>query len=367
MRFYERGVGYLDKLGVATKFGDRGHARIAHTRTQAADKLIYYIGEHAAVRHSAFHALGHELFRAFLEVSVFAAERHCAQASHSAVCFETSALIYLKLAGAFACACEQRAYHYGVCTRGDRFGYVAAVLDTAVADYRSAVLIRDLGAVHDSRYLRHAYTRYYARSADRAGSDTHFYHVRARLIQHFGSRGGCDVAGYDRYVRERGLDFFHSLDNVHIMPVRGVHYETVDLGGDERIGSVHIPRAVADRRADEQPAVLILCGIGVLYRLFYIFNGDKTFEIALFVDYGQFFYAVLAQNLGCLIERCADGRSYELIFGHDVLDRLIEIGLEPQIAIGKYSDELAFFGDRHARNLVLVHERERVRHLFVGV
>ena len=151
------------------------------------------------------------------------------------------------------------------------------------------------------------------------------------------------------------------------MSVRGVEHQAVDARIDERFGSVHVSRAVAYSRADEQSAVLVLGGVGILYRFFYILYRYKPFKAALAVDDRQFFYPVLAENFLRLLERRADGRGDEPRLGHDVFYGLSEIGLEPEIAVSQYADELTVLDDGHARDLVLVHKLERVADLAVGL
>ncbi len=61
------------------------------------------------------------------------------------------------------------------------------------------------------------------------------------------------------------------------MPVRGIDCDHVYLCRDERRNSFHCVRRRADRRADEQSAVFIARGIGVLDGFFNVFYGNKPF------------------------------------------------------------------------------------------
>ena len=119
-------------------------------------------------------------------------------------------------------------------------------------------------------------------------------------------------------------------------------------------------RRRADRRADEQSAVFIPGGIGVLDGFFDVLDGDEPFEIPLVVDDGKLFDAVFAEDLLRLFERGADGRRHEPVLGHHVGDGLFEIAFKAQIAVGEDADELAVFGDGNAADAVLFHERHRV-------
>ena len=51
---------------------------------------------------------------------------------------------------------------------------------------------------------------------------------------------------------------------------------------------------------------------------------------------------------------------------HHVVDGLIVVGFEAEVAVGEDADELAVFGDGHAADLVALHERDRLAHAVVG-
>ena len=150
------------------------------------------------------------------------------------------------------------------------------------------------------------------------------------------------------------------------MPVRRVDGDDVDLCGDERGDALHRICRPADRRACEQAAVLVASGIRVLDALLYILDRDESLQIAVFIHDGKFFDAVLAEDFLRLFQRRADGRRDEVFLRHDVIDRLIVVGFEAEIAVGQNADELAVFCDGHAADLVPLHERDRLAHAVVG-
>ena len=63
-----------------------------------------------------------------------------------------------------------------------------------------------------------------------------------------------------------GLQLAHDLEDAVRMAVRRVHDEHVDLGVDERGCALHRVRPDADRRADAQPALVVLRRVRVLDR-----------------------------------------------------------------------------------------------------
>src|SRR3984957_12150908 len=75
---------------------------------------------------------------------------------------------------------------------------------------------------------------------------------------------------------------------------------------------------------------------------------------------------MLLQNLFGIFERGAHWHGDQAILGHDGADRLIEIALEAQVAIGEDADEALATGDGQARHFVLVHDVERLTHSQLG-
>ena len=304
-------------------------AAVTHTCAQTAHKLEYHVRKRAAERNSALDAFGNELLRARLEVSVLASCRHGAQRTHAAVYLETSALEHFYFTGRFFRAREQTAYHDRACAAAQRLDYIAAVLDTAVGDYPLAHLIRLLGAVHDCRRLGHADTRDYTRGADRAGTYTHLDHVRAVFKQRLGAFRRSHVAHDKGKIGEFALDHGNAGKHVFALTVGGVYRHHVHARIYERADPFHDVARHAYRRACEQSARLVFCGMGIFNGFFYVLDGDKTFQIAFFIDEGKFFDAVFAQNFLRLFQRGAYGCGYEVIFGHNVADQLVVVGFEP--------------------------------------
>ena len=76
------------------------------------------------------------------------------------------------------------------------------------------------------------------------------------------------------------------------------------------------------------------------------------------------------ENFFRRIERRADRNRDEVFTRHHGGNRSVDVGLEPQIAVGENSDQPAFFvpafGNRHARDAVLLHELERFVDAVIG-
>ena len=81
---------------------------------------------------------------------------------------------------------------------------------------------------------------------------------------------------------------------------------------------------------------------GYLIDLLDVLDGDQPLQHEPVVDDQQLLDLVAVQDLARLFERRADRHGEERIARHDVGDRPIEVGLEPQIAVGQDADEPPF-------------------------
>ena len=89
------------------------------------------------------------------------------------------------------------------------------------------------------------------------------------------------------------------VEHARRVAVRAVHDEDVDAGVGQRHGTR--PRVVTDtdRRADQQTAVAVLGGVGMLFGLDEVLDGDQAGELALTVDDRQLLDLVTAQQPEC--------------------------------------------------------------------
>ena len=123
------------------------------------------------------------------------------------------------------------------------------------------------GGLVDRGHLRHAHPGDDAGGADRARADADLDRVDAGVDQRLGAGAGGDVAADDLDVaRWRGsaLEPPDHLEQQAGVAVRGVDDEDVDAGLDQGRGALPGVAEVADRRADEEAALVVLAGVGVL-------------------------------------------------------------------------------------------------------
>ena len=250
---------------------------------------------------------------------------------------------------------------------GDRLGDIAGITDTAVRDQRHTGLGQRLGYIRHRRDLRHTDAGDHTRGADRTGADAHLDAVRAAVDQRLGRRRSRDVAADDLRLRVVALYPFHAREHAPGMAMGGIDDDDVHAGFDQRLGTLFGALANADRRADPQPAETVLAGIRMLGGLLDVLDRDQAAQLEILVDHQHALEPMLVHELHRLFPGGALAHRHQaLARRHDVLDRLVELGLESEIAVGDDAHDLARGADdRQARNLVLIGDVQHVAHRHV--
>ena len=130
--------------------------------------------------------------------------------------------------------------------------------------------------------LRDADAGDHAGGADRARPDADLDGVGAGVDERLGALAGGDVAADHLHVPGRGvgLEPPDHVEQQADVAVGGVGDEHVDAGLDQRGGPLPGVAEVADRGADEQPAVGVLGGVRELLALDEVLDGDQPAEAA---------------------------------------------------------------------------------------
>ena len=145
--------------------------------------------------------------------------------------------------------------------------------------------------------------------------------------------------------------------------MRGIDDQNVDAGGNQRFGALVGVGAGPERRADAQLTELVLAGIRVLGRFQDVLDRDESLELELVVHNENTLEPVAMHEALGVLELGALGDGDQLVaLGHDIGHRLIEIGLETQVAIGHDANDLAPVENRQSRDPVLSGQRQHVVH-----
>ena len=110
----------------------------------------------------------------------------------------------------------------------------------------------------------------------------------------------------------------------------------------------------------------VLRCVGILDLFLNIFDGDQSLQVKTVIHDEKFLHPVLMEDFPRLFERSAHGYRDEVFFRHHLFNRQVQARLEAQVPIGQDAHQLAVFGDRHARNFVLVHDLESIRNPVLG-
>ena len=133
------------------------------------------------------------------------------------------------------------------------------------------------------------------------------------------------------------------------MAVRRVDHHDVAAGAEQGPGPGDRLGARADGRGHAKPAVLVLVGVGKLRALEDVLDGDEAAQHAFGVHHRKLLDPVPGQDPLRLLERGAHRRRDELLLRHRLVDRLIEIALELEVAVGDDADQPALAVDDRAR------------------
>src|SRR3954465_11800997 len=371
MRLPHARGGDLHELRLAAHLVDGGAAGVSHACAQAAEQLLDPPAPAALVRDAALYAFRDQLIDVhvgILEVAVGRTLLHGAERAHAAIRLVRAALEKLDLAGRLVGAGEERAEHDGVRAGGNGLRDITRVAHAAVGDERHARFLERRGDVLDRSDLRHADARNNARGADRAGTDAALDATAAMGAERLRGVTGADVAADDLHVRIARLDPLHAVEHALRVAMRGIHHQDVgtglDQGGDALVGAF----ADADRRTDAQLPLCVLARVGMLGFLQDVLHRDEALQMEFLVDHQHALQAVLVHELdGVLAARALAHGDELLLRRHDVLHRLVEVGLEAQVAVGDDADHFsAVLHHREAGDLVRALQVHHLAHAHLG-
>ncbi len=132
--------------------------------------------------------------------------------------------------------------------------------------------------------------------------------------------------------------------------------QRIHAGVYERLSTLISVGPRADGCGYAQPAFFVLSRIGVLARFFDVFDGNKPFELVIFINKREFFNPVFVQNSARFRQCRTHRRRDQIVFRHDVADGLIVVLFKYQVSIGEDADQAAcFISDGNAGYAIMLH------------
>src|SRR5262249_28269318 len=232
-------------------------------------------------------------------------------------------------------------------------------------DHRRVGRLSRIDTIHDRCQLWNAHTGNDPCRADRARADADLDGVRPAVYQRLRAFAGRDVPGDHLHFVRLPLDAGHRVEHVFRMTVRGIDYNQVDSGGNERFGARE-PLVTDGRRSrNTKPALLVLAGVRIGHRLFDVFDRDEADTTILGIDDQKLLDAILMQQTLGLILADAFPHGDEFL-GHQIRHRLSWIGRKAYVAVGQNADQLArlrtgrALDHWNAGDVVVFHQVERL-------
>ncbi len=201
-----------------------------------------------------------------------------------------------------------------------------------------------------------------ASRADRSRADANLDGVDAAIDQGLGGFRRGHVPGDDLDLLEGASEALDHVQHALRMSVCGVDHQHIDVGRDQGVRTLERVARDADRGADAEAPQRILAGVGILDGLLDVLDRDEALQPEIVIDDEELLDLLLVQDFLGFVERGANRHGDQVALGHHIRDRSIDIGLEPQIAIGQDPDEPPFLAavlrNRDPRNAVFAHQVE---------
>ena len=129
----------------------------------------------------------------------------------------------------------------------------------------------------------------------------------------------------------------------------------------ERLDPLVGPRSGADGSPDPELFVTVLAGVGVLTRLLDVLHGDQPAQLEIPIHHQHLLDSVLVQKRADLaLGGALAYRDEPILRCHRCRDRVVEMGLEAQVAVGHDAHELRAVDNRHPRDVMLPGQLDHV-------
>ena len=176
----------------------------------------------------------------------------------------------------------------------------------------------------------------------------------------------CDIATDDFDVRQVALDPLHAVQHTLRMTVCSIDDDHIDASFGEQFARSSVP---APTPMAAPPAGVHDCPgrVRMLGRFQDVLHGHQATQLKGIVHDQDAFEAVLVHQRLCFLGGTALlHRDQAIAFRHDVGHRLVEVGLEAQVAVGDDTDDGLAVEYRQAGNPVLTRQASTSRTVIVG-
>ena len=179
-------------------------------------------------------------------------------------------------------------------------------------------------------------------------------------------RAGGDIAADHLDMRKVVLDPPDAIQHSLRMAVRGIHHDHVHTRLGQQRDAVFGSLAHPDRRTGTQTAMTVLASERVFAGFKDVLYRHQAAQFECIVHHQHALDAVLVHQVAGLFQAGVflDGDE-AFMRSHDVLDRLIQIAFEAQVAVGDDPDQFFALHHRQAGDLVLTGQTQHVAHRHV--
>ena len=136
--------------------------------------------------------------------------------------------------------------------------------------------------------------------------------------------------------------------------MRGVDQQNVNACGNQRIDTLFVTSASANRCTNTQTTLLVFTGVRFTFRFLEIFHGDHADQVEFVINHQRLFNAFFVHFCQHHFTGFAFTHGDQTLFRRHVnANRLIQIGHKTHVTTGDDADQFVFFGnDRVTRKAV---------------
>ena len=122
----------------------------------------------------------------------------------------------------------------------------------------------------------------------------------------------------------------------------GVNNYCIGTGFNQCFHSFESVNGYTYSRSHAQTSFVVFASHGFVFSFRYVLVSYKSDDVIVFVNDRKFLYLIFLQYLGCLLKVGFLSGGYYVFLSHHLVNLLVKVVLEAQIAIGYYTNEMFF-------------------------